>query len=244
MNRKNRNRRFIVYAAALAVFCLAAWSGCHKTPSGLRLDDLSGWVYVAPNSVGVGEECTRYSFIFNNHQTDTAYVDSCTIDTLHFNMDFIVAPLDTFPAVEESNRTYAAAGTYIHTLTYYTTIGTPRLPALHRQGGIARGISGSRQTNQGGSMHRFMILLASVTAVCSAQWLDTTITVAAGPFALCYNSQNDRVYCACFDSDTVVVIDGATNAILAAIPVGDQPGTSATAQSATRSTAQTTVARA
>lgn len=124
MNLRNRNRRFIACAAAIVAFGLAVWSGCQSIPTGLKLTDLSGWVYVQPNPVGVGEANTRYSFIFNSHPTDTAYVDSCTIDTLHFNMSFRVAPRDTQPAVEESGRTYPAVGTYVHTLTYYTTIGT------------------------------------------------------------------------------------------------------------------------
>jgi len=124
LNRKNRNPHSIAGAAALAVFCLAAWSGCKSKPAGITLDNLSGWIYVTPNPVGVGEGCNRYSFIYNSHLTDTAYVDSTRIDTLLYGMSFSVAPRDTVPAVEEDNLTYQSVGTYIHTLTYYTRIGT------------------------------------------------------------------------------------------------------------------------
>lgn len=128
MNLKNACPRPVVLAAALAVVCLAALSGCDSTPAGITLADLSGWIYVEPNPVGVGEECTRYSFIYNSHATDTAFVDSVTIDSLVFNVDFSIAPGDTHPAVEEMGRTYPSAGTYIHTLTYYTTLGILTCP--------------------------------------------------------------------------------------------------------------------
>lgn len=78
-------------------------------------------------------------------------------------------------------------------------------------------------------MKGFKLLFSLVTlhlalsTVLSAQWLDTTITVGANPFAFCYNSQNDWVYCACWGSDTVFVFDGATNAAIATIAVGDGP---------------------
>ena len=112
-------------AAALAVCCLAALSGCKNTPAGIRLSDLSGWIYVQPNPVAVGEGCYSYSFIYNSHQTDTAFVDSVTIDTVvyRFHGDFDIPPRDTVTAVEQSYL-YQSAGTYIDTLTYYTTVGT------------------------------------------------------------------------------------------------------------------------
>ncbi|MCX6844203.1 MAG: hypothetical protein NTX53_18235 [candidate division WOR-3 bacterium] len=113
-----------IVLAALAALCFVVLSGCHSTPAKIELDDLSVWIYVEPNPVGVGEQCTRYSSIYNRHETDTACVDSVTIDTLVFAMDFLVAPDDTVPTVEEMGLTYPSAGAYIHTLTYYTTIGT------------------------------------------------------------------------------------------------------------------------
>ena len=69
-----------------------------------------------------------------------------------------------------------------------------------------------------------LLLLAiccSLSAV-GAQWLETTIPVGDYPEALCYNSLNNKVYCACNGStnDIVFVVDGATNLITARIDVG------------------------
>jgi hypothetical protein len=123
LNRKNRNPHCIGYAVALAIFCLAALSGCKSKPAGITLADLSGWSYLSPDSVGVGEPCTFHSFIYNRHLTDTAYVDSTTLDTLVVRASFDIPPLDTVAAVYESNIIYQTPGTYIHTLTFFTTIG-------------------------------------------------------------------------------------------------------------------------
>jgi YVTN family beta-propeller protein len=52
----------------------------------------------------------------------------------------------------------------------------------------------------------------------------TTIwTIGDGPCALIYNHVNNKVYCANQHSDTVHVIHGYTNSIIAAIPVGNGP---------------------
>jgi YVTN family beta-propeller protein len=80
----------------------------------------------------------------------------------------------------------------------------------------------------GGAMKYCFVLLAVcclLTAV-HAQWLETTIQLDSGsvPYALCYNSQNDKVYCADIDLGTVTVIDGATNGITATIPIGKSVG--------------------
>jgi hypothetical protein len=123
LNGKNRNLQFIVCAAALAICCLAAFTDCQSKPAALTLSDLSGWIYVRPDTVAVGAPCTRYSFIYNNHLTDTAFVDSTIIDTLHYSMSFVVPPSDTVPAVEENDLTYPSAGTYVHMLTCYTKVG-------------------------------------------------------------------------------------------------------------------------
>ena len=68
-----------------------------------------------------------------------------------------------------------------------------------------------------------LIFVALLATSASAQWVDTTLTVAAGPWRFCHNTQNDRVYCGCFHADTVVVIDGASNSILASLAVGRLP---------------------
>ncbi len=44
-----------------------------------------------------------------------------------------------------------------------------------------------------------------------------------GPCALCYNPTNNKVYCANDGSDSVTVIDGATNSVIATVAVGDWP---------------------
>jgi YVTN family beta-propeller protein len=50
-----------------------------------------------------------------------------------------------------------------------------------------------------------------------------TVTVGAWPGALCYNPQNNKVYCANYDTASVTVIDGATNSVLATVAVGYHP---------------------
>ena len=127
MNPVNACPRPVAFAAGLVLLCLAFLPGCDSTPAGITLDDLSGWMVVSPNPVGVGEQCTRNSFMYNSHATDTAFVDSLRIDTLHY-VGFHCMPGDTIWAVEERGRTYESAGTYIHTLTYYTRIGVLTCP--------------------------------------------------------------------------------------------------------------------
>ncbi len=62
-----------------------------------------------------------------------------------------------------------------------------------------------------------------LSSILTAQWLDTIIPVGASPIALCFNPQDNRVYCACFDDSSVASIDGATNTVLAMIRVDAQP---------------------
>jgi YVTN family beta-propeller protein len=51
----------------------------------------------------------------------------------------------------------------------------------------------------------------------------TTISAGSAPYALCWNSINNKVYCANNFSASVSVIDGANNSVLTTIPVGDYP---------------------
>ena len=125
MNR--RNSRLVVIAAALAAFCIAAFTGCDSGPAGITLDDLSGWMIVHPTPVVAGNACTRSSYIYNRHPTDSAFVDSLKIDSTRW-VGFTVMPGDTVYAVEEMSVVYPAAGTYIHSLTYYTKIGILNCP--------------------------------------------------------------------------------------------------------------------
>ena len=67
-----------------------------------------------------------------------------------------------------------------------------------------------------------LLLGAAAKGVQADGWVDTTLTVGMFPMDLCYNSQNDRVYCVCYFG-TVFVIDGATNAIIATVQVGHEP---------------------
>jgi YVTN family beta-propeller protein len=57
----------------------------------------------------------------------------------------------------------------------------------------------------------------------NGQWLKTTIPVGDYPCDIAWNSTNNKVYCANVFSDTVTVIDGATNSVIKTIPVGDGP---------------------
>jgi YVTN family beta-propeller protein len=43
------------------------------------------------------------------------------------------------------------------------------------------------------------------------------------PRGILFNPQSNRVYCSNYGSDTVSVIDGVTNAVVATVPVGDGP---------------------
>jgi YVTN family beta-propeller protein len=60
-------------------------------------------------------------------------------------------------------------------------------------------------------------------SVCVGRWPETTIPVGSNPQALCYNPQNNKVYCANYGSGNVTVVDGASNRVLRTIGVGDEP---------------------
>jgi YVTN family beta-propeller protein len=68
-----------------------------------------------------------------------------------------------------------------------------------------------------------VLLLLFIPLLLSAQWLETTIAVGDGPFALVHNPTNNKIYCANSGSDNVTVIDGATNAVITTIGVGAYP---------------------
>ena len=68
-----------------------------------------------------------------------------------------------------------------------------------------------------------VVFLLCIPLFVSAQWLETTIAVGNGPYALVYNPTDNKVYSANRWSDDVTVIDGATNAVITTIAVGDAP---------------------
>ena len=50
-----------------------------------------------------------------------------------------------------------------------------------------------------------------------------TVAVGGLPWALCYDSQNNSIYCANAGSDDVAVIDGATSQVVATVATDDGP---------------------
>lgn len=70
---------------------------------------------------------------------------------------------------------------------------------------------------------RVLFLVPVLAAAASAQWVDTTLAAPGGPWRFCHNPTNDKVYCTVIDSTSVMVIDGATNAVLATVPVDGDP---------------------
>jgi len=69
-----------------------------------------------------------------------------------------------------------------------------------------------------------LLAVSCLLSAVSAQWLATIhLPDSSAPRALCYNPQNNKIYCANRYSDTVTVIDGATNGVLRTIDVGDVP---------------------
>ena len=67
------------------------------------------------------------------------------------------------------------------------------------------------------------LVLLFLPLFVSAQWIETTIVVGSNPRALVYNPINNKVYCANEYSNDVTVIDGATDAVIKTIAVGDGP---------------------
>jgi YVTN family beta-propeller protein len=70
-----------------------------------------------------------------------------------------------------------------------------------------------------------LLAISCLLSAVKAQWLETTIQLdsASAPYALCYNSQNNKVYCANSGRGTVTVVDGATNAAIATVTTGGYP---------------------
>ena len=68
-----------------------------------------------------------------------------------------------------------------------------------------------------------LILCSATVGTLRAQWLDTTVAVGGEPTALCYNSTNNKVYCANAGTNDITVIDGATNHVVATVRTGSGP---------------------
>jgi YVTN family beta-propeller protein len=51
----------------------------------------------------------------------------------------------------------------------------------------------------------------------------TTVATGRGPSVLCYSTQNNKVYCANANNESVTVIDGATDSVLTVVAVGRAP---------------------
>ena len=70
-----------------------------------------------------------------------------------------------------------------------------------------------------------LLAVSCLLSVVHAQWLETTIQLpdSAEPYALCYNPSNNKVYSANQLTNSVSVIDGATNAVLAHVAVDSFP---------------------
>jgi len=84
-------------------------------------------------------------------------------------------------------------------------------------------LSGKRKAENGRRFILLPLLCFLLPALLFSQWLETTIQVGDGPCALVWNSTNNKVYCANSGSDSVTVIDGATNQVITTIPVGSAP---------------------
>lgn len=67
-----------------------------------------------------------------------------------------------------------------------------------------------------------LVLGCLVTAV-HAQYWEAAVQAGDGPFALCYNSHDDKVYCANLLGGSVTVISGANHRVLATVPARDGP---------------------
>jgi len=68
-----------------------------------------------------------------------------------------------------------------------------------------------------------LALVLGAAAPAYAQTVVATIPVGAGPSSVAVNPRTNRIYVANRDSDTVSVIDGATNTVVTTVGVGDGP---------------------
>ncbi len=86
------------------------------------------------------------------------------------------------------------------------------------------------------------VLLAvfCLLSAASAQWLETTIALpdSSGPAALCFDPQDNKLFCANWDGDNVIVIDCSTNLVADTIARAATPLRSAMSSGRTRSTAR------
>ena len=64
-------------------------------------------------------------------------------------------------------------------------------------------------------------MICLIFSIGQSQWLETTILVDSGPYALVWNSVNNKVYCANEYNANVTVIDGTNNSVITTIPVGN-----------------------
>lgn len=70
-----------------------------------------------------------------------------------------------------------------------------------------------------------MTIFSLLATMSYGQWLETTIPVGTNPYALAYNSTNNKIYTANWGALSVSVIDGATNSVITTIPIGNYPRT-------------------
>lgn len=68
-----------------------------------------------------------------------------------------------------------------------------------------------------------LALVLGAAGPAYAQTVVATIPVGAGPSSVAVNPRTNRIYVANRDSDTVSVIDGATNTVVSTIPVEGGP---------------------
>jgi YVTN family beta-propeller protein len=70
-----------------------------------------------------------------------------------------------------------------------------------------------------------VLALLFLATLATGQWLEATIQLPAGsnPVALCYDSHDNRIYCACDSTDCVVVIDGVTDSVIGVVPSPGSP---------------------
>src|SRR6266850_2514012 len=73
------------------------------------------------------------------------------------------------------------------------------------------------------AMSLVLILASSAANVAHADGATATVPVGPSPFALAFDPVNGDVYVANFNSRTVSVISGSSNAVVANVTVGSHP---------------------
>jgi YVTN family beta-propeller protein len=89
-------------------------------------------------------------------------------------------------------------------------------------------LSEKKKAENGRRFVLFTFLCSLLLALLFSQWLETTIYLdslsgMAYPQAFTYNATNNKIYVSGKYGNCVIVIDGATNRVIATIPVGDGP---------------------